>query len=317
MGGLLPKRREGWSGLYPVPGWQSANDWLGFVEPESMPEAFNPEEGYLASANQDVSALCQTPLQSCPINDYRYRRICQLLETKDELDLEDMKAIQLDVHSLRADRLVPLLASALPDGAARARLLAWDREVTVDSRTATLFDALYQRALVAIFCGGEGAIPEAMFRHLQKETPVGFELDVFFERVLLSETSIWFGERTREQILQGAFAGIDTQDWPRWGEQNRIVMENIFFGGRLPRLLGVDRGPFEMPGSPDTPRQGTLFRDAGRATSFCPSQRFLTDLGKHEAWTVIPGGPSEKRFSGRYLTDVEAWLKGGYKLLRA
>ena len=29
MSGLMPKRREGWNGFVPMPGWEAQNDWQG------------------------------------------------------------------------------------------------------------------------------------------------------------------------------------------------------------------------------------------------------------------------------------------------
>ena len=52
-----------------------------------------------------------------------------------------------------------------------------------------------------------------------------------------------------------------------------------------------------MPGCHATPFQGHLLRAATRETTFAPSYHFVTDLGTDEAWTNLPGGPSESRFS--------------------
>ena len=41
----------------------------------------------------------------------------------------------------------------------------------------------------------------------------------------------------------------------------------------------------------------------------------VTDLGKDEAWTNLPGGPSESRFSEWYKVDITRWLTGEYKQL--
>jgi penicillin amidase len=39
----------------------------------------------------------------------------------------------------------------------------------------------------------------------------------------------------------------------------------------------------------------------------------VTDLGTDEAWTNLPGGPSENRFSKWYATDIARWLNAEYK----
>jgi penicillin amidase len=70
-----------------------------------------------------------------------------------------------------------------------------------------------------------------------------------------------------------------------------------------------------MPGNHATPFQGHLFRSAKRESTFAPSYHFVTDLGTDEAWTNLPGGPSEKRFSKYYKIEIPRWSEGTYKFL--
>ena len=58
-----------------------------------------------------------------------------------------------------------------------------------------------------------------------------------------------------------------------------------------------------------------LLTTAKRETSFAPSYHFVTDLGTDEAWTNLPGGPSESRFSQFYKSDITRWQSGVYKRL--
>ncbi|HEX9971514.1 MAG TPA: penicillin acylase family protein, partial [bacterium] len=55
MNGRMPKRRKGLSGLLPIPGWESKNDWQGFVDPKDLPTEYNPDAGFFATANQDMN----------------------------------------------------------------------------------------------------------------------------------------------------------------------------------------------------------------------------------------------------------------------
>jgi penicillin G amidase len=40
--GRMPVRRDGWSGLVPLPGWDPHNDWAGFAAPHELPRVRNP-----------------------------------------------------------------------------------------------------------------------------------------------------------------------------------------------------------------------------------------------------------------------------------
>jgi penicillin amidase len=41
----------------------------------------------------------------------------------------------------------------------------------------------------------------------------------------------------------------------------------------------------------------------------------VAELGVDEAWTNLPGGPSESRVSGYYKNDIPRWRSGKYKRL--
>ncbi|MFC1852175.1 penicillin acylase family protein, partial [candidate division CSSED10-310 bacterium] len=74
-----------------------------------------------------------------------------------------------------------------------------------------------------------------------------------------------------------------------------------------------DAGPYHLPGGRATVYQGNLFHFWGRKTTFAPSYRIITDLGQNVIETNIPGGPSGRRFSHWYLTDVPRFFQGSYK----
>ncbi|MEO0563736.1 MAG: penicillin acylase family protein, partial [Chloroflexota bacterium] len=57
MPGLMPLRTQGHDGFSPVPGWTDEYEWRGFVPFDMLPRAFNPERGYIGSANQPAAPL--------------------------------------------------------------------------------------------------------------------------------------------------------------------------------------------------------------------------------------------------------------------
>ena len=104
----------------------------------------------------------------------------------------------------------------------------------------------------------------------------------------------------------------------KWSEFNSFHFTNRFFGGgkgRTRQFFGFRSKPIGMPGCHATPFQGHLLTTATRESSFAPSYHFVTDLGTDEAWTNLPGGPSENRFSKWYKVDIPRWLSGQYKRL--
>ena len=94
-----------------------------------------------------------------------------------------------------------------------------------------------------------------------------------------------------------------------------MILKNILFDGKLPRFLGFDRGPVTIIGSLATPHQGQIFESAGRLTTFAPSYRMITDMAEDHIHTNMAGGPSDRRFSKWYCSDLENWKAGSYKKL--
>jgi penicillin amidase len=70
-----------------------------------------------------------------------------------------------------------------------------------------------------------------------------------------------------------------------------------------------------VPGGRATIHQMQMFRDGERVTTFVPSFRMVTDLATDELHTNLAGGPSERRFSKWYCSDLKNWLAGKYKTI--
>jgi penicillin amidase len=152
---LVPQRPAGTVPFLPMPGTGEA-EWLTdeqgttlWLPPEKFPQATNPPEGFLASANNDQIG---NTLDNDPLNDdvyfastfdlgFRQQRILELLSNAAALrpagakiDVADMSRYQYDHQSKEAERLLPWLfaaAESRPDlvteamGDATARLREW------------------------------------------------------------------------------------------------------------------------------------------------------------------------------------------------
>jgi penicillin amidase len=129
------------------------------------------------------------------------------------------------------------------------------------------------------------------------------------------ERSPWYDGRTRDEVFAAALARALAGPARPWGQQREIVLTNLFFAGRLPRALGFDRGPIRLPGGRATVFQCQIYRSAGRLTSFGPSVRIIAAMDQDCIHTNLIGGPSDRRFSAWYASDLRRWLDGEYKTL--
>lgn len=314
MSGRLFERPAGVSGLLPTPAWDRRFDSSGFVDPKDLPCRFNPEEGMIVTANQDLNAWGAAKPINLSMASYRADRISQMLQEKaGRLDTNAMKAIQYDLFSLQAMAFMDILRPLLPDTERAERLSAWDCQYDPASKEASLFEAIYLEAVEMVF--GDHGMGRPALHHLLNETSLFNDYFGNFDAILLKEDSAWFDGFSRKEIFRKAIeAGLSKEPLP-YGKTRGIVLKHLLFGGKLPRFLGFDHGPVDLPGGRATVIQGQIFQSAGRQTTFSPSYRMIADLSQPSILTCLPGGPSDRRFSAHYTNDLGNWLKGNYKTL--
>ncbi|MHB8953090.1 MAG: penicillin acylase family protein [Pirellulaceae bacterium] len=311
MSGLMPERREGVSGLVPLPGWKTENDWRSFVSHRDLPRVINPEQGFFATANQDLNRFGNAQPSNLPMGPYRADRINELLETGNRLTVSDMFRMHFDVYSPQAELFMKILKPLLPSSAQGEILRNWDYRYDAESQGAYLFEQFYRRLCREVF--GKGGLGEDVVGHLAEETGVFVDFYVNFDRVLLSQESTWFGGQSRDEVFRKAATESLAVKPRTWGESQRYLMRHLLLGGKLPKFLGFDRGPIVAIGGRGTIHQGQVYRSGNRTTTFVPSFRFVTDMANDECHTNLEGGPSDRRFSQWYCSELENWYSGRYK----
>jgi penicillin amidase len=252
-----------------------------------------------------------------PVNPYRADRITQVLESAPgKLDIEDMIRLQLDLKSNQAARFLPLILPLLDefrDNPNVEILRRWDFDYGGESLGATLFERFYRALYDDVYGGRLGATALA---HLRNETVLLVEYYYIFDRILLSERSRWFAGRTRAQVYRAALKVALAEAAVPHRAAPPLYFGHILLGGRLPHFLGFDRGPIELRGSRATVSQCQLAPIAGRDSVGGPSYRFITDMATSEIHTSLPGGPSDRRFSRWYASELEDYLAGKEKVVR-
>jgi penicillin amidase len=296
-----------------MPGWDEKNDWQGFVKPEDLPRCYNPESGYFVTANQDLNKYGRIKAINMGMGPYRSDRIASLLAANDKITREYMYQVQHDVYSTQAEAFMKVLGPLLPDEPQAKMLQEWDLRYTADSSGASLFHRFYRELYSSVF--GEKGFGHDAERFLDQHTGIFNDFYIYFDRVLLAGSSTWFGGRKREDLYLEAARAAMKEPAKKWGETRKLTLSHILFGGKLPRFLGFDRGPITIAGSLATPHQGQIFESAGRKTSFAPSFRMVADMASDDIYTNMAGGPSDRRFSKWYCSDLERWQKGIYKKL--
>ena len=156
--GRVPVRKpeNDLKGLVPAPGWDARYDWAGYVPADETPREGNPARGWIATANQRITAPGYPHyITSDWALPFRQQRIEQMLNAKPKHSLDDLAAMQADVKSLAVPALLPWLLKAQPKhalaAAAQAQLAGFDGSMAAD-RAAPLIYWAWQRQLArAIF----------------------------------------------------------------------------------------------------------------------------------------------------------------------
>ena len=146
--GIAPKRllHQGLYGVAPAPGWEKQYDWNGYVPFEQLPASNNPEQGWIATANQRIIAANDpNPLTADWDLSARYDRIVDLIKARNSHDADYMKTMQADTVSLGATPLLELFKSSAPTHPLAAQALEiskdFNGDMQIDSAAALIFNA--------------------------------------------------------------------------------------------------------------------------------------------------------------------------------
>ncbi|GLP71524.1 hypothetical protein TUSST3_81430 [Streptomyces sp. TUS-ST3] len=160
--GRIPIRAKGDTGAIPAPGWDPKYRWTGkYIEQDELPYEYNPERGYIVTANQAVVDKDKYPYTLTTDWGYgtRSQRITDLIEQKikggGKISTDDMRQMQLDNSSEIAKLLVPkLLKIDVADKDVRQAqelLEGWDYTQDADSAAAAYFNAVWRNILKLAF----------------------------------------------------------------------------------------------------------------------------------------------------------------------
>jgi len=147
--GRLPIRKGGCPDL-PKPGWTGEFEWEGTIPYDELPETIDPEQGFLATANNRiVGDDYPYHITSDWLDGSRARRIEELLRESDEHDIEGFEAMQTDNFSIPGLEAARRLGRLSPPGqrerSAIERLRSWDGRLDPDSIAGTIYQAFLLR----------------------------------------------------------------------------------------------------------------------------------------------------------------------------
>ena len=145
--GRVPVRKAG-DGSLPSAGWTDAQAWSGYIPFDQLPRTYNPESGYIVTANNKiVDERYRYFISSDWAPAARATRIEQLLRQqlaqKKVLSGADMERMQADTVDLEALALLPDLLKVAPENDQQRKALdylkSWNGDMNTDSQAAAIF----------------------------------------------------------------------------------------------------------------------------------------------------------------------------------
>ncbi len=326
--GDVPIRR-GYDGKWPVPGWDSAYDWVGSIPFDQLPRSLNPPEGLITTANHRVvPAGYPWQLQT---DEYSYgaraKRINERLADAiaiGALTSAQMAEIQLDAGNDLAGFLAPQLGSVpgLDEAAARAAasLADWDLQQTVDSRQAAFFNVFYRQLIDRLF---SDELPD-----IDVAANAGDRSWEVIRQLWDAPADPWWDD-TRTPGIEGrdetvadalnaaaqelaSLQGDDPADW-HWGSLHTLTFTHQTLGtsgiGVIERIF--NRGPEPTAGGGSIPLATGWEPAEGYEVTWVPSMRQVVDLADFDAstWVNLTGN-SGHAYHDNYGDQIRAWLAG-------
>lgn len=316
--GITPVRRN-WSGLVPVPG-DGRFEWDGFFPIVQRPSLLNPPQGFLATANENVTPVGYPYKEAIGFDwsdPFRGDRAAEYLASGRKFTPLDMARLQTDYLSIPARQLVPLLSHLKCQDPlseqARQLLLDWDFRMDQGSIPAGIYNAWegqLRRSITNL------VIPQEARAHLNLQLKTAIDLLTFPDGrwgkdAIKGRDSLLVVSLQESVKSLSAKLGKEISQW-RYGQEkykhvlirhplSNALSEDLrkkFEPGPLPR--GGYSNTVNNTGSADNQTSGATFR-------------IICDLVDWDRCLAINSpGQSGNPDHPHYQNLFELWVRDGY-----
>ncbi|HLR55066.1 MAG TPA: penicillin acylase family protein, partial [Pseudogracilibacillus sp.] len=283
--GKIPIYDDGDDALLPLPGWEEKYEWDAFIPFDELPRVVNPDKGFIATANNKIAGDDYPyHISNVWAQPYRYERIYEVLEDKDDLTVEDMQDLQMDATNLRAREFVPAFQEVLQgtdlteeEDKALQLLEDWNYEDDKDLPQPLIFETWMEK------------VSETLYKDIPDELDDLFEAEgQTTDEILRSgNNSAWVAEAGgMDELIQDTFSatleeleesyGEEAADW-KWGDYHQIQFKHPLSDASdiLAKVVNKD-DPIPVDGSAYTPMAASHGPDG--IVDHGASWRFVIDM---------------------------------------
>jgi penicillin G amidase len=312
MAARVPIRKRG-HGEIPVPGENDDYEWTGYLPFDQLPQALNPDSGFIVTANARVVGPAYKPYLTDRWEEpYRTARIYDLLVDKGRLRPTDMLKVQTDTfsypHAFLADQLTAAARTVQPRDERARKLIAelndWNGIADADSPEVPFLDATRRSTLALIlepYLGNDTNLYEwrsvAFLQRLLTERPAKWLPPAYknYDELLIAAA-----DRGVARLAQQTKSHrIDDWSWKRFDSLD--MLHPIGRSGLLRFFLSIY----------DKPQSGTAYSVRAATKHHGPAMRFVADVGNwDDSIMLIAGGQSGQPGSRHYADQFPSWYEG-------
>lgn len=325
----VPMKKDHYYSIYP--GETDEYDWTGLMNFNKLPNSYNPKSGIISSANNRVTDKYDPHFIShWPEVPYRIDRIRELLGQQDDLDINDMKAIQLDQQSLLYRDLKPLLVAVLNNTELSSKeqevytiLKTWDGWLNKDAAAPCILETFYMQFLEHTM--GD----ELDSLHYDMVMRSGSFVRNYVKNVWGDVASPWMDDvntpdiegvndmirlsfkATVEELVDKL--GKHPEDW-QWGDIHQLTLEHPMGSvAILDRFFNFNRGPYPMDGDCFTTAVSVFrYYNPFKIEHGASHRHIYTPDDWDHSQTVIPTGTSGIPKSSYYCDQTKLYINGEY-----
>lgn len=285
----------------------AADAWARTVTAGTLPAAFDPPAGFVASAN-NKPAEADIAVGWHFSNDDRISRLRDLLSGDGKVTFEDLRSLQQDVHMASAVALRDLLLGKLGAVARElspaqtsvvALLQDWDGNYDADSAGAAAFE-------FTMFAFAEAFLDEDRRTRIS----VGGRFDEQLGEAIAATPA---AEVVPAIVSALEAASGKLEEFPVWGDMHRLGLRHPL--NFIP-IIGDKYRFNDVPiGGSSTTVMKTAHSetDERHFTRFGSQSRHISDLSDPDAnWFTLLGGQDGWVNSANFVDQFELWLRGDY-----
>ncbi len=297
-------------GKFIMDGSDPAMEWQGYIPKKHSAAQVNPDRGFVSSANQhSVDATYPYYFYQGSLEYFRNRRINSILQSKDKFTLSEMKDMQSDALSIKAQEILPLMLASVPASANGKEVLnalqSWDYVYRAENKTAVYFDMWWRTLYTMVWDEFQNLDYKAQWPNayntiqILKTNPDYKYLDI------QSTTEV---EKTTD-LIQKSFM-IVLEEVEKWENEQPLEEQNWgFYKNTTIRHL------MRLPAFSEYAPTISGHADAINSTkgSHGPSQRLIVEMSSPpKAYGILPGGQSGNPGSYYYSNMLPDYIQGNF-----